>query len=122
MPVTCRVWGMKLLLWEEVTNINDVMMTIIEQVLELVHRNHMQPRKGYQFPTRFTRMDMTKFTKDDVNGWILKCENFFKIDGTPEDNKVAMANITLDELGYLWFQGFERIKGNEVFGGSLWKE
>lgn len=38
---------------------------------------------------------MPKFTKDDVNGWIAKCEKFFKIDRTHEDNKVVMALTTL---------------------------
>lgn len=53
-------------------------------------------------------MDLPKFTKDDVAGWVSKCEDYFGLDKTPEENRVTMASLALDEAWYLWYEGFKK--------------
>lgn len=53
-------------------------------------------------------MDLPRFTSEDVQGWIAKCDGYFELDRTPEAHKVTMASMALDELGYLWFESFKR--------------
>lgn len=54
--------------------------------MDLLRHNANQNKGHYQAPTRFTKMDLPKFTKDDV---------------------VVMASLTLDEAGYQWFDGLK---------------
>lgn len=56
----------------EMSGIHGVMSAINEQVLELVQGNSAMHREGYQSPTRFTKMDIPKFMKDDMNDSISK--------------------------------------------------
>lgn len=42
-----------------------------------------QSGNGYQASTRLSRVEFPKFSEEDFKGWLYKCEQFFKIDGTP---------------------------------------
>lgn len=80
----------------------------ISQQLVMLHINNGQQRDGYHAPTRFTKMEFPRFTKEDVLGWVSKCEAYFDMDRTAEANKVTMASMALDEMGYVWFDGFKK--------------
>lgn len=93
----------------ELTQIQDSIAHLSRQMVELMrHHNAPPQRGGYQAPTRFTRMDLPKLTKDDVVGWLSKCESYFDLDKTPEENKVTMASLALDEVGYQWYDGLKK--------------
>nr|CAJ00278.1 hypothetical protein [Lotus japonicus] len=80
------------------------------QVTDLASaRRSRTPGDGdHRMPTRLTRLDFPKFSKDDVDSWIAKCERFFALDGTPEGERVAVASIAMDESSFRWFQGLEQ--------------
>lgn len=91
----------------EIIHLQEMMTHLSQQVVDLLCQNVNQNRGHYQAPTKFTKMDLPKFTKDDVVGWLSKCESYFDLDKTPEENKVVMASLTLDEIGYQWFDGLK---------------
>ncbi|KAJ1412618.1 Retrotransposon gag domain [Sesbania bispinosa] len=80
------------------------------QISELgQYQNQVWRNRGeHNVSTRFTKLEFPRFTREDVNGWISKCERLFALDDTPEGNKVTLASIAMDEVSYQWFQGFER--------------
>lgn len=53
-------------------------------------------------------MDLLKFMKDDAVGWLSKCESYFGLDRTTEENKVVMASLMLDEAGYQWYDDLKK--------------
>ena len=61
-----------------------------------------QGDRAYQAPTRLVKMEFPKFQCEDIESWILKCDSYFALDNTPEDRKITMASIQLDEMAYLW--------------------
>ena len=48
----------------------------------------------------YTKMEFPKFSPEDVRAWILKCERFFELDGTPDDAKVKIASLHLDDNAF----------------------
>ncbi|KAJ1422779.1 Retrotransposon gag domain [Sesbania bispinosa] len=80
------------------------------QISELgQNQNQVWRNRGeHNVSTRFMKLEFPRFTREDVNGWISKCERFFALDDTPEGNKVTLASIAMDEESYQWFQGLER--------------
>lgn len=90
------------------TTIQQSVANISQQLVEIMHLNNGQQKEGYQAPTRFTKMEFPRFTKDDVLGWISKCEAYFELDRTPVANRVTMASMALDEMGYVWFDGLKK--------------
>lgn len=65
-------------------------------------------KRGYHTPTRFTKMDMSQFSHEDVVGWIFKCDSYFDLDKTLDRHKVTLVNLMLDKMCYLWFDGFKK--------------
>ncbi|XP_057417585.1 uncharacterized protein LOC130711837 [Lotus japonicus] len=72
----------------------------------------------HRVATRLTRLDFPKFNREDVDSWLAKCERFFALDSTPEDDRVAVASIALDESSFRWFQSLEQ----STVGRLAWKE
>lgn len=91
----------------ELTQLQESMANLLRQMVDLMHHN-AAPQRRHQTPTRFTKMDLPRFAKDDVVGWISKCESYFDLDKTPEENMVTMASLALDEVGYQWFDSLKR--------------
>lgn len=90
------------------------MTQISQQLVDFMHRCARSHRETYHASTRFTKMEMPRFTREDVVGWILKCKSYFNLDKTPEENKVTMARLVLDELGYQWFDGIKKGAQNHI--------
>src|ERR1044072_3111488 len=59
-------------------------------------RNRATAEGDYRMPTRLTQLYFPKFSKDDVDSWIAKCEQSFALAGTPEGERVAIASIAMD--------------------------
>lgn len=45
---------------------------------------------------------------EDMVGWLSKCESYFDLDKTPEENKVVMASLMLDEVDCQWYDGLRK--------------
>lgn len=81
------------------------------QITNLTDNEERRRNEGeYCAPTRFTRMDFSKFAKEDVNAWVSKCERYFLLEGTHNANMVTMASLSFDESSYNWFQVCEGIE------------
>lgn len=92
----------------EMVQLQDLVANISRQMVEVLRPSANNQRGNYQAPTRFTKMDLPKFTKEDVVGWLSKCESYFDLDRTLEENKVVMASLMLDEAAYLWYDGLKK--------------
>lgn len=100
--------------WIELTSIQDSITQISQQLVQPMHKNTGLQRDMYHAPMRFTKMDMPKFTREDIVGWISKCKSYFNLDKTPEEHKVTMASLTLDKKRYLWYDGFRKSTQNTL--------
>lgn len=67
----------------EINQLYESMTHVSRQLMEILHHNTNQHRGQYQAPTRFTKMNLPKFMKDDVVGWLSKCKSYFDLDKTP---------------------------------------
>ena len=47
-----------------------------------------------------------RFQRSDIDGWILKCDKYFELDSAPQERKITMASLELDEKAYLWHAPF----------------
>ncbi|KAG2271824.1 hypothetical protein Bca52824_066379 [Brassica carinata] len=79
---------------------------------QVVHDNGINhPRSSrsgtnthYTGMTRLGRLDFPRFNGDKVREWLFKVEEFFLIDGTPEDLKVRISSIHFDAPASTWHQ------------------
>lgn len=46
--------------------------------------------------SRIGKMEFPRFARDDVEGWICHCWQFFEFDATPENSKVKLSLIHLE--------------------------
>lgn len=83
-------------------------------MVEVLRPNANNQRGNYQPPTRFTKMDLPKFMKEDVVRWLSKCESYFDLDKTPKENKVVMASLMLDEAAYFWYDSLKKSSTNPI--------
>ena len=58
----------------------------------------------YNGITRLGRLDFPRFNGDKVREWLFKVEEFFLIDGTPDDIKVRISSIHFDVPASTWHQ------------------
>lgn len=52
--------------------------------------------------TQFMKMEFPRFSRSDLVGWLMRCEEFFSLDNTLDDDKIRMASIHLDEKAWSW--------------------
>ncbi|KAK4253839.1 hypothetical protein QN277_010462 [Acacia crassicarpa] len=78
------------------------------------YQNHRQGQPQYRKPTQFTKMEFPKYVGDDILTWLLKCERFFELDDTPEESKVKMASLHLDDKTFQWHRALERRLRNRL--------
>ncbi|KAH7837473.1 hypothetical protein Vadar_014288 [Vaccinium darrowii] len=57
---------------------------------------------------RFNRIDFPKFSGDDPEGWVYRCQKFFEIHTIDETQKVRLAAIHLEDKAISWYRWFER--------------
>lgn len=91
----------------ELTHIHDSMAQLSRQMMEFLHHHAETQRGHYQAPTLFTKMVLPRFMKEYVVGSLSKCESYFYLDKTPEERKVSMVSLVLDEAGYRWCDGLK---------------
>ncbi|GJY14993.1 retrotransposable element Tf2 [Tanacetum coccineum] len=64
-----------------------------------------QGRQANQFG-RSAKVEFPKFQRDDVRGWVFKCDQFFIIDNTPNDEKVKIVSVHLSDKALLWHRQY----------------
>ena len=60
--------------------------------------------------TRQAKVDFPRFSGNDLNGWLFRCQHFFEIDQTPEEMKVKLAAMNLEGRALQWHQNWIRFK------------
>ncbi|KAL8159020.1 hypothetical protein V2J09_000557 [Rumex salicifolius] len=68
-----------------------------------------QPQ-AYSAMTRLARLDFPRFSGANVKDWLFKAEQFFLIDKTPEEIKVSLASIHLEDKAATWHQSIAPIE------------
>ncbi|GJT42858.1 retrotransposable element Tf2 [Tanacetum coccineum] len=64
--------------------------------------------------TRLAKLEFPKFSKDDVKGWVFRCEQFFVLDQVTEAEKVHLISIHLYDKALLWHTQFLKSQGGYV--------
>ncbi|GKC72762.1 transposon ty3-I gag-pol polyprotein [Tanacetum coccineum] len=53
-------------------------------------------------------------SREDVKGWLFKCEQFFKVDNIAEESKANLVSIHLFDLALMWHRQFVKFMGDDV--------
>ena len=67
---------------------------------------------------RMAKIEFPKFNGEDVKGWIFRCKQFFRIDGTEDDMKVEFASMHLYDKALTWHQQYVKKYGE----GTVWEQ
>ncbi|GJV14754.1 hypothetical protein Tco_1360077 [Tanacetum coccineum] len=101
------------LMREEMEKLREEMRTTAMEVsTSQLGRNQGDQKKNMQF-TRVTKIEFPKFGGDDVKGWMYKCEQFFKVDNVPDEQKVPLISIHLFDIALMWHRQFMRLLGSD---------
>nr|XP_043637841.1 uncharacterized protein LOC122608824 [Erigeron canadensis] len=65
-------------------------------------------------PMRIGKVEFPKFSDEDVDAWVYRCEHFFTIDETPEAMKLRYSVIHLEGDAIQWHRAFMRTRGATV--------
>ncbi|GJR15631.1 RNA-directed DNA polymerase like protein [Tanacetum coccineum] len=66
------------------------------------------------------KVEFLKFQGDDVRGWAFRCEQFFSIDNTPNEDKVKIVSVHLSDKALLWHRQYLSVNGENV-GWEVYK-
>nr|GEV01626.1 uncharacterized protein [Tanacetum cinerariifolium] len=68
-----------------------------------LQRNHTmnQGRQANQFG-RLAKVKFPKFQEDDLREWVFRCDQFFSIDNTSNEEKVKIVSVHLTDKALLW--------------------
>ncbi|GKB03552.1 retrotransposon-related protein [Tanacetum coccineum] len=84
-----------------------------QMITGLATQNNVGARQANQF-SRLAKVEFPKFHGEDVLGWIFKCDQFFLIDNTPEEEKVKIVSVHLFDKALLWHRQLIKSKGDNV--------
>ncbi|GJW18248.1 hypothetical protein Tco_0025684 [Tanacetum coccineum] len=73
-----------------------------------VARFRNRERSSRQY-LRMTKLEFSKFSGEDVKGWLFRCQQFFKVDNVSDEEKVKLASIHLFDKSLAWHKQFEKI-------------
>nr|GEX42047.1 hypothetical protein [Tanacetum cinerariifolium] len=63
---------------------------------------------------RIGKIDFPKFSGDDVEGWVYRCEHFFAMDETPEGMKLRYAVVHYEGDALQWHRAYLRTRNATV--------
>ncbi|GKV24163.1 hypothetical protein SLEP1_g33810 [Rubroshorea leprosula] len=66
------------------------------------------------------KIEFPKSNGEELKDWLYKCNQYFRIDGIPDEHKAHLASINLEGKAMKWHQSFLEIKGEQVL--SNWEE
>ncbi|GKE19941.1 hypothetical protein Tco_1431453 [Tanacetum coccineum] len=64
--------------------------------------------------TRVTKIEFPEFSGDVVKGWMYKCEQLFRVDNVPNEQKVPLISIHLTDITLMWHRRFMRLLGSNI--------
>ncbi|XP_021980610.1 uncharacterized protein LOC110876760 [Helianthus annuus] len=70
---------------------------------------------------RIGNVEFPKFSGEDVEGWIYRCEHFFAMDETPDEVKLRCAVVHLEGAALQWHRAYLRIR-NATVAEIPWEE
>ncbi|KAK9062911.1 hypothetical protein SSX86_020101 [Deinandra increscens subsp. villosa] len=70
---------------------------------------------------RLVKVEFPRFSGEDVEDWVCKCDHFFSIDDTPANFKVRYAVVHLDGKALKWHHNIMKLK-NVPVANVDWKE
>ncbi|GJU73050.1 reverse transcriptase, partial [Tanacetum coccineum] len=70
-------------------------------------------RQANQFG-RLAKVEFPKFQEDDVRGWVFRCDQFFSIDNTSNEEKVKIFSVHLTDKALLWHRQYLSVNGENV--------
>ncbi|GJX33910.1 hypothetical protein Tco_0245467 [Tanacetum coccineum] len=76
-------------------------------------------RQANQFG-RLEKVEFPKFQGDDVRGWAFKCDQFFIINNTSNEEKVKIVSVHSSNKDLLWQRQFLSVNGENV-GWEVYK-
>ncbi|KAF5783699.1 putative nucleotidyltransferase, Ribonuclease H [Helianthus annuus] len=65
-------------------------------------------------PFRIGKIEFPKFSGEDVEGWVYRCEHFFAMDDTPPDSKLRCAAVHLEGDALQWHRAFMKTRNATV--------
>nr|GEX89225.1 transposon Ty3-G Gag-Pol polyprotein [Tanacetum cinerariifolium] len=77
--------------------VEDALAQIREIINGLGDQNNHRAKQASQF-NRLAKVEFLKFYNEDVMGWIFKCDQFFLIDSTSEENKSIIQEATIESV------------------------
>ncbi|PNX98879.1 hypothetical protein L195_g022137 [Trifolium pratense] len=60
------------------------------------------------FQVRSVKLDFPRFDGKDVLNWIFKAEQFFEYHNTPDEDRLVISSVHLDQDVVPWFQMIQR--------------
>ncbi|XP_027171876.1 uncharacterized protein LOC113771497 [Coffea eugenioides] len=66
---------------------------------------------GQHWPVGVPRLDFPRFEGHSPKEWIRKCEKFFQLFHTPEDQQMDLVELHLEGKADLWYQNFKKDRG-----------
>ncbi|GKB32364.1 putative mitochondrial protein [Tanacetum coccineum] len=93
--------------------VEDALAQIRQMIVGLGAQNNQGARHANQF-SRLAKVEFPKFNGDDVLGWIFKCDQFFLIDNTLEEEKVKIIYVHLFDKALLWHRQLIKTKGENI--------
>ncbi|GKA44496.1 putative mitochondrial protein [Tanacetum coccineum] len=72
-----------------------------------------QGRQAHQFG-RLAKVEFLKFHEDDVRGWVFRCDQFFHIDNTLNEEKVKIVSVHLSDKALHWHRQYVSVNGEDV--------
>ncbi|XP_076960274.1 uncharacterized protein LOC143636597 [Bidens hawaiensis] len=65
-------------------------------------------------PLRIGKVKFPKFSGEDVEGWVYRCEHFFAMDETPDETKLRCAVVHLEGDALQWHKAFMKTRNATV--------
>ncbi|XP_076952176.1 uncharacterized protein LOC143625820 [Bidens hawaiensis] len=85
------------------------------------HHNMGEQRHSFGNFSRLAKIEFPKFSGTNIEGWLCRVEHFFSVDATPDNIKVQLAIIHLEDMALLWHQSFVKSRGGSI-EGMAWNE
>ncbi|GKD40151.1 putative mitochondrial protein, partial [Tanacetum coccineum] len=93
--------------------VEDALAQMRQMIVGLGAKNNQGARQANQFSC-LAKVKFPKFNGDDVLGWIFKCDKFFLIDNTLEEEKVKIISVHLFDKAFLWHRQLIKTKGENI--------
>ncbi|GJU71509.1 transposon ty3-I gag-pol polyprotein, partial [Tanacetum coccineum] len=85
-------------------SVEDALAQIRQMIVGLGAQNNQGARQANQF-SRLAKVEFSKFNGDDVLGWMFKCDQFFLIDNTLEEEKLSRVEVSEEYAISLYLGG-----------------